>query len=140
MTYLLDTNVISELRRRHGSAAVKAWVGDQRASDLFLSVITILEIETGILSVRRRDPEQADVLQRWFERAVLTGFADRILPLDLASVRRVAPLHVPDRAPAHDALIAGIALAHGKVVVTRNLPDFEGVQRINPWDANPAFD
>lgn len=138
MTYLLDTNVVSELRRRQGSSAVKAWVGRQRAADLFLSVITILEIETGILAVRRRDPEQADVLRQWFERAVLTGFADRILPLDLAAVRRVAPLHVPDRAPAHDALIAGTALAHGKVVVTRNLTDFEGVERIDPWDAGPA--
>ncbi|MDT0202208.1 type II toxin-antitoxin system VapC family toxin [Nocardioides sp. AE5] len=138
MTYLLDTNVVSELRRRQGSAAVKAWVGNQRTTDLFLSVITILEIETGILAVRRHDPHQANLLQRWLEHAVLTGFADRILPLDLASVRRVAPLPVPARAPAHDALIAGTALAHGMVVVTRNLPDFEGVERINPWDATPA--
>lgn len=134
MTYLLDTNVVSELRRRGGSPSVKAWVGAQRAGDLFLSVITILEIEIGILALRRRDTGQAEVLQRWFEQAVLTGFAGRILPLDLAAVRRVAPLHVPDRAPAHDALIAGTALANGKVVVTRNLPDFLGVERVNPWE------
>lgn len=137
MTYLLDTNVLSELRKRSGSKAVKRWVGAQRSHDLHLSVVTVLEIETGILGVRRHDERQADVLQNWFDQAVLTGFAGRILPVDLAVVRRVAPLHVPDRAPQHDALIAGTALAHDLTVVTRNILDFEAVPTIDPWEFRP---
>lgn len=133
MTYLLDTNVVSELRRRDGSTAVKAWVRAQRTNELFLSVVTIIEIETGILRMRRRDTRQADLLQQWFETAVLTGFSGRVLPLDLAAARRVAPLHVPDQSPAHDALITGTALAHGKVVVTRNVSDFPDVETLDPW-------
>ena len=137
MRFLLDTNVVSELRKPTGDADVKAWVRTQRASDLAISVVTIIEIETGILRHVRRDPGQARTLRRWFEQYVLTGFADRILPLDLATARHVAPLHVPDKAPQHDALIAGTALAHSLTVATRNTADFArtGVQCINPWDA-----
>jgi len=104
--YLLDTVVISELRK-----------------------------ETGILRKQRTDPDQARILTRWFENNVLTGFADRILPLDLAAARRVASLHVPGQAPQHDVLIAGTALSRGLTVVTRNIRDFEraGVEYLNPW-------
>lgn len=137
MRFLLDTNVISELRRRDADAGVKAWVAARNSTDLAISVITVIEIELGILRRRRSDPDQADVLQRWFEGNVLTGFVDRILPLDLGAARRVAPLHVPDQAPQHDALIAGTALSRGLVVVTRNLRDFEptGVEVVNPWSS-----
>jgi toxin FitB len=133
--YLLDTNVISELRKRRGDHGVKQWVAKQNAVDLAISVVTIIEIETGILRKGRTDPDQARILTRWFEQSVLTGFADRILPLDLAAARRVASLHVPDQAPRHDALIAGTALARGLTVVTRNAPDFEraGIDHLNPW-------
>jgi hypothetical protein len=133
--YLLDTNVISELRKRRGDPEVKQWVAKQRAADLSISVVTVIEIEIGIMQKGRTDPGQAQTLTRWFEQNVLTGFADRILPLDLAAARRVASLHVPDRAPQHDALIAGTALARGLTVVTRNTRDFEraGVDYLNPW-------
>jgi hypothetical protein len=133
--FLLDTNVVSELRKRRGDAGVKQWVAQQSVADLAISVVTVIEIETGILRKARTDPEQAQILTRWFEQNVLTGFADRILPLDLAAARRVASLHVPDQAPQHDALIAGTALAHGLTVVTRNTRDFEraGVEHRNPW-------
>jgi predicted nucleic acid-binding protein len=133
--YLLDTNVISELRKRHGDPGVKQWVAEQTVADLAISVVTVIEIEIGILRRARTDADQARVLTRWFERSVLTGFADRILSLDLAAARRVASLHVPDQAPQHDALIAGTALARGLTVVTRNTRDFErsGVDYLNPW-------
>ncbi|HZZ95923.1 MAG TPA: type II toxin-antitoxin system VapC family toxin [Jatrophihabitantaceae bacterium] len=133
--YLLDTNVVSELRKRRGDSGVKQWVAKQGVADLAISVVTVIEIETGILCKGRTDPDQAQTLTRWFEQNVLTGFADRILPLDLAAARRVAPLHVPDQAPQHDALIAGTALARGLTVVTRNTRDFEraGVEYVNPW-------
>jgi hypothetical protein len=133
--YLLDTNVVSELRKRRGDPGVKQWVAKQSAADLAISVVTIIEIETGILRRARTDPDQAAMLAQWFETNLLTGFADRILPLDLAAARRVASLHVPDQAPQHDALIAGTALARGLTVVTRNTRDFEraGVEYLNPW-------
>jgi hypothetical protein len=136
--YLLDTNVVSELRKRRGDSGVKQWVAQQSAAELAISVVTIIEIETGILRRARSDPDQARILTRWFEQSVLTGFADRILPLDLAAARRVATLHVPDQAPQHDALIAGTALARGLTVVTRNTRDFKrvGVEYLNPWSEN----
>src|SRR6185437_5447219 len=114
--YLLDTNVISELRKRRGDPGVKQWVAGQGAADLAISVVTVIEIETGILRRGRTDPDQARILTQWFEQHVLTGFVDRILPLDLAAARRVASLPVPDQAPQHDALIAGTALARGMTV------------------------
>jgi toxin FitB len=133
--YLLDTNVVSELRKRRGDPGVKQWVAGQSAADLAISVVTIIEIETGIMRKERTDPDQAHVLTRWFENNVLTGFAGRILSLDLAAARRVASLHVPEPAPQHDALIAGTALARGLTVVTRNTRDFEraGVECLDPW-------
>ena len=133
--YLLDTNVISELRKRRGDPGVKQWVANQSVTDLAISVVTVIEIETGILRRKRTDPDQARILTRWFEQNVLTGFADRILPLDLAAARRVASLHVPDQVPQHDALIAGTALARAHVVVTRNTRDLEraGVECLDPW-------
>lgn len=136
MRYLLDTNVISELRRKTGSANVKRWVAAQNVDDLTISVITVIEIETGILRLKHRDELAARKLTTWFENRVLKGFDGRILPLDLAAARRVAPLHVPDQAPQHDALIAGAALAAGLTVATRNTKDFTrtGVQCINPWE------
>jgi toxin FitB len=110
-------------------------VAEQSAADLAISVVTIIEIETGIRRTGRTDPHQAQILTRWFENKVLTGFADRILPLDLAAARRVASLHVPDQTPQHDALLAGTALARGLTVVTRNTRDFEraGVEYLDPW-------
>lgn len=135
MRYLLDTNVLSELRKARGNPAVKDWVSRQPAVDLAISVITVIEIETGIKQTARRDAKQAALLERWFTHSVLTGFANRILPLDLSAARHVAALYVPDPAPQHDALIAGTALAHSLIVVTRNTADFEhaGLTVVNPW-------
>ena len=137
MSYLLDTNVVSELRKpeHRGDVNVRTWAGSRAPADLYLSVVTIMEIEIGIGRLHRRDPLQAGLLQVWLEERVLEVFAGRILPLDLAVARRAAHLHIPDPSPERDAMIAATATVHGLTVVTRNTADFEGlgVALINPW-------
>lgn len=138
--FLLDTNVVSELRKiRLGKAdpQVAAWADSVDASDLYLSVITVQELEIGIILVERRDPSQGAVLRRWLDHQVLPAFADRILSVDTTVVVRSARLHVPDPRPVRDGLIAATALVHGMTVVTRNTADFEstGAMILNPWMA-----
>ncbi len=137
--YLLDTNVISELRKAKSGKADKnvvAWSSDIPVSNLFLSVITVLEIETGILQVERRDISQSLILRTWLDTHVLPAFSERILPLDVSVAQRCAKLHVPDPRSDRDTIIAATALIHGMHVVTRNVADFDktGVDTINPWD------
>lgn len=138
MRYLLDTNVVSELRRskRQAEPAVRQWVSEHNPLDLCLSSITILEIELSITRPRRRDASQGDRLQAWFEDDLLDVFNGRILPVDVLVARRAARLHVPDPRPERDALIAATAVVHGLTVATRNVADFEpmGVAIINPWN------
>mgnify|MGYP002724323652 FL=1 len=137
MSYLLDTNIISELRKpqRRANAGVRSWVSSRAAADLYLSAITILEIEVGIGRLSRRDPVQAKRLRAWLDDDVLDAFAGRILPVDLPVARRCARMHVPDPRPERDALIAATASVRGLTVVTRNVKDFEllGVPVLNPW-------
>lgn len=137
MSFLLDTNVVSELRKRPGAVDPKvlAWSGAHPVDELFISVVTVLEIEIGVARVERRDPRQGKVLRGWLESGVLGGFSRRILPIGLDVVRHAAPLHVPDPRPERDAYIAATALVNGMTVVTRNVADFEaiGVPMINPW-------
>lgn len=136
--FLLDTNVVSELRKiRLGKANrhVANWADSVDATELFLSVITIQELEMGVLLVERRDPTQGTVFRKWLNDHVLPTFSDRVLPVDIAVAQRSARLHVPDPRPVRDALIAATALVHGMTVVTRNAADFEptGVLILNPW-------
>lgn len=137
MSYLLDTNVISELRKpaSRASASVRAWVADRAPLDLYLSAITILEAEIGIGRIARRDPAQGDRLQVWLDEELLDSFAGRVLPVDIIVARRAARLHVPDPRPERDALIAATAVIHGLTVVTRNVKDFVAldVPIVNPW-------
>jgi len=122
---------------RSGKAdpGVAAWADEVDASSLFLSSITLHELELGVLLAERRDPTQGVLLRHWLEQAVMPAFAGRILAVDAAVARRSAALHVPDPKPFRDGLIAATALVHSLVVVTRNLGDFAatGVPLINPW-------
>ncbi len=136
--YLLDTNVVSELRKiRLGKADahVAAWADSVDAADLYLSAITVQELEIGVLLAERRDPSQGAVFRVWLNSHVLPAFEDRILAVDTAVAQRSARLHVPDPRPVRDGLIAATALVHSMTVVTRNVADFEpmGVQILNPW-------
>jgi predicted nucleic acid-binding protein len=139
--YLLDTNVVSELRKvRPGNAdvGVAEWSTKVDAAELYLSAVSILEIELGVLLIERRDSRQGALLRRWFEQQVLPEFEMRTLPIDAQVARRAARLHVPDKRGERDALIAASALIHGMTVVTRNITDFKptGVSLLNPWSGN----
>jgi predicted nucleic acid-binding protein len=136
--FILDTNVVSELRKvRLGRADphVARWADSVNAADLYISVITVQELEIGVLLAERRDPPQGVILRRWLEQYALPAFAGRILPIDMAVAQRSAPLHVPNPCPVRDGLIAATGLIHGMTVVTRNVADFEstGVRLLNPW-------
>lgn len=141
--FVLDTNVISELRKaRQGraDANVVAWADRADAQALYISAITVLELEMGVLQVERRDARQGAALRVWLEEQVLIEFKDRVLPIDTVVARRCAGLHVLDPRSERDALIAATALAHGMTVVTRNMADFvaTGVVLLNPWEEHAA--
>ncbi|APG89217.1 VapC toxin protein (plasmid) [Sinorhizobium americanum CCGM7] len=136
MRYLLDTNVVSELRKigdGKADANVVAWIGAEDASRFFLSAITILELERGVLGIHRRDAAQGARLRSWLDSYVRPEFVDRILPVNDAVATRCAHLHI--RRNEADALIAATALVHDMIVVTRNTRDFEGtgVVIVDPW-------
>ncbi len=138
MIYLLDTNVVSELRKigdGKADANVVAWIDAEDAVSFYISAITILELERGILGVQRRDAAQGARLRSWLDNHVRPEFAGRILPIDDAIATRCAHLRIPDRRNEADALIAATALVHGMTVVTRNVRDFEGtgVVIVDPW-------
>ena len=132
--YLLDTNVISELRKPRCDANVKACIGGLPVNSLYISAETVLEIEIGILAINK-DLKQAKMLRLWFDDHVLPSFESRIIPIDTKIALQCARLHVPDRKSDRDAWIAASALVHSMIVITRNTADFEGtgVKLINPW-------
>ncbi len=136
--FVLDTNVVSELGKAGSARAdknVMAWAAGVPSGVLFLSAITILELEAGALLIERRDVAQGAIIRTWLDSQVLPTFPGRILPVDVAVAQQCAKLHVPDPRAERDALIAVTALVHGMAVVTRNVGDFEpmGVAVINPW-------
>ena len=136
--YVLDTNVVSELRKVGAGRAdpkVAQWAQSVETASLFVSVITIQELEIGIQLAMRRDSTQGELLRQWMNQHVLPAFEGRVLSVDLAVVQRSAALHVPNPRPVRDGLIAATALVHGLTVVTRNVTDFQpcGVTLINPW-------
>jgi predicted nucleic acid-binding protein len=136
--YILDTNIISELRKsKKAHPNVKKWAERVPAASLYISVISLLELEIGILLIQRRDNQQGAILRAWMDRHVLPTFSGRILAIDTAVAQRCAALHVPNPRSDRDALIAATALVHGLTVATRNVADFErtGVRVINPWEA-----
>lgn len=136
--YLLDTSVVSELRKgKKAAPSVRMWAQALPAANLYLSTISILELEIGILLVERRDRKQGAVLRSWMEGHVLPAFEGRILAIDTVVAQRCAKLHVPNLRSDRDALIAATALVHGMTVVTRNVGDFRsaGVAVVNPWQS-----
>lgn len=138
MMFLVDTNVVSELRNYpRANANVKAWEKSIIRSSMFLSVISLFELELGARQIERRDPVQGKALRAWIDGQILPAFNGRILPIDTAIVQRCATLHVPDPKQFRDSFIAATALVHDMTVVTRNVADFKptGVMVLNPWDA-----
>jgi predicted nucleic acid-binding protein len=138
--FVLDTNVVSELRKvRSGKADARVanWADNVDAASLYLSAMTILELEIGVLQMERRDAKQGATLRAWLDKYVLPEFSARVLPVDTAVAQLCARLHAPDPLAERDALIAATALVHGMTVVTRNARDFEatGVPLLNPWNS-----
>ena len=141
--FILDTDVVSELRKARtgrADANVLAWASSVSAGSLFLSAITVLELESGVLQKERSDLAQGSLLRAWLDGHVLPAFQGRVLPVDTAVALRCAKLHIPDPRAERDALIAATALVHGMTVVTRNVSDFvaTGVSLLNPWTCNEA--
>ncbi len=136
--FLIDTVTISDLRRRQRDPGVVAWFGRQRTTDLFVSVVSIGEIERGIAQQRATDPVFAGSLAAWLDR-VLALYGERVLPFDLQAARRWGGLSAALGNESADLMIAATALEHGLTVVTRNLSDFEptGVPILNPFNPRP---
>ena len=136
--FLLDTNVLSELRKLgdgRADARVAAWISKQDANQFYISALTLMELEIGVLRLERRDARQGERLRTWMESHVLPEFRERTLPVDSTVALKCAHLHVPDPRPERDALIAATAIIHRLTVVTGNVADFEitGVEVIDPW-------
>jgi predicted nucleic acid-binding protein len=137
--FLLDTNVVSELRKAKTGKAnrgVNEWATGVPAALMFVSVISLHELEHGVLLAERNDPSKGEILRKWLDGSVLSAFSDRILDVDPPVALQAAGLHVPDPAPLRDALIGATAIVHGMSVVTRNAGDFEGfagLELVNPW-------
>lgn len=137
--YLLDTNVVSELRKcsiGKGSPLVARWARIVAPNELYLSAISVLEIEMGILLKERKDPHQGKVLRAWMNQRMLPAFEGRILVLDTPIALACGRLHIPNPKSERDAMIAATAIIHQMTVVTRNISDFEqtGVKLVNPWE------
>ncbi len=134
--FVLDTNVVSELRKPdRAHARVVKWASEILLGEMYLSTVTIMELEVGVLRMERKDRRQGAELRAWLEGKVLRDFGGRVLPIDASVARRCARLHVPDPMPERDALIAATSLVHGMTLVTRNTRDFQrtGVALFDPW-------
>jgi predicted nucleic acid-binding protein len=135
--YLIDTNVLSELRRlNRANPNVATWADSVLPVEMYVSAISVLELEVGVLRAERRDVAKGVVLRRWLDRQVMPAFDGKILAIDVTVARRCAALHVPNPRADRDAWIAATALVYGFTVVTRNVADFApmGIPLLNPWN------
>jgi predicted nucleic acid-binding protein len=132
--FLLDTNIVSELRRRRPDPGVLDWFDGVRAENLYLSVLTLGEIRLGVENLRETDRTAAESLESWLSE-LIEGFADRIAPVDATVAERWGRINVPDRVPVIDGLLASTALVHDWTLVTRNVADVQrtGVRLLNPF-------
>ncbi|MCY6412791.1 type II toxin-antitoxin system VapC family toxin [Acinetobacter sp. VNH17] len=138
--YLLDTNILSQIRKIHHPHcpnAFKHWFETTDLSLCYLSVITIFEIEQGILRKEHIDPIQGHLLRTWFEQKIQSEFKDRVLELNMTIALKTAQLHVPNPASLTDSMIGATALQHNLTLITRNTKDFQsfGVKLFNPFEA-----
>ena len=136
--FLLDTNIVSEIRKiQQGKANphLAAWVRQTPANQMYISAITLLELEKGIMRIERQDEQQGTILRAWLDQQVKPAFRGRILPFDEYTAPICATMHTPNPQPITDSLIAAIAKQHGLTVVTRNVKDFAetGVKIFNPF-------
>lgn len=136
--FLVDTNVVSEMRKIKSGVAnpgLAGWAGAVKADELYLSVVTVQELEVGVLRLEKRDTTQGAALRKWLDQQVLPGFSGRILPIDERVALYSAQLQVPNPRPILDGLIAATAIVHGLTLVTRNIADFQttGARMLNPW-------
>lgn len=137
--FLIDTNVISEIRKagdKRAHPSVSAWHADVDPDQTYLSVVTLMEIDLGTIKVDKYDPNQASRLRHWLHQNIIPTFADRILPITAATALRCAPLHFPKPRSWRDSWIAATALEHDLTVVTRNVKDFigTGAPTLDPWE------
>ncbi|MFC0308251.1 type II toxin-antitoxin system VapC family toxin [Gallibacterium trehalosifermentans] len=136
--YLLDTNVISEIRRlKQGkcNAGVERWVKNTSSELIYTSPVVMMELERGVLAKERKDPVQGAILRRWLTEIVQPAFINRILQIDAKTAEICARLHIPDHTPENDAWIAATAKQHKLILVTRNIIDFQKaeVELFNPF-------
>jgi hypothetical protein len=134
VTWLVDTNILSEIRKGdRANEGIRAWFAEARDEDLFTSVLVLGELRRGIESIRRRDVPSALALEQWFAR-ISTDFSDRVLPIDINVAERWGALNVPNPIPTVDGLLAATALVHDLVLVTRNVRDVAptGVKVLDP--------
>ena len=137
--FVLDTNIVSEPRKAasgRANSGVTDWANIVPATLMFMSVISLHELEHGVLLAERSDPTKGAILRTWLDTSVNPAFQDRLLPITAETARLAAALHVPDPAPFRDALIAATALHHNMTVITRNTRDFTRFTDLtvtNPW-------
>ena len=136
MSYLLDTNILSEVRKPRGDEGVKAWFASVRSDELFLSVLVVGEIRQGVERLRRRDPDQAAVYDAWLE-TLKRGYRDQTLPITVDVAETWGGFNAPDPLPVIDSLLAATARTHNLTLVTRNVADVArtGVPLLNPFEA-----
>ena len=134
MSFLLDTNVVSEIRKQSPDAGVASWFASVPADRLFLSVLAVGEIRHGIERLARRDPAQAEIFERWLSQLV-GGYGDRLIPITERIAQAWGRLNYPDPVPVVDGLMAATALVHDWTLVTRNVADVRstGVRLLNPF-------
>lgn len=134
MSFLLDTNVVSEIRKQTPDAGVASWFASVPADRLFLSVLAVGEIRHGIERLGRRDPAQAEIFERWLSQLV-GGYGDRLIPVTERIAQAWGRLNYPDPVPVVDGLMAATALVHDWTLVTRNVADVRstGVRLLNPF-------